>query len=121
MFPGSRLADAQLGMLATLPVDDEHDLPSCLVDIDDDLSDQCPHQSLARPHRSSRRLPCRREIIGQSSEVRTHIVDIGDLYSIEPLPATLDTLQRSLPRLLQLRRDQAIVGVASGIAYRRPS
>jgi hypothetical protein len=68
------------------------------------------------PHRGSRRPPCCREIIGQSGEVGTHIVGIRHLHSIEPLPATLDTLQRSLPRLLQLRCDQAIVGVASGIA-----
>src|SRR5262245_17669498 len=43
VLPGSRLTDAQLGMLAALPVDDEHDLPGRLVDIDDDLDDQCPH------------------------------------------------------------------------------
>src|SRR6202023_3392071 len=54
--------------------------------------------------------------IGQSGEVGTHIVGIRHLHLIEPLPATLDTLQRSLPRLLQLRCDQAIVGGASGIA-----
>jgi hypothetical protein len=116
VFPGSRLADAQFGMLATLPVDDEHDLPGRVVDIDDDLGDQCPHQSLARPHGGSRRLPCRQEIIGQSSEVWTHIIGFWHLHSIEPLPATLDTLQRSLPCLLQLRCNQAIVGVAGGIA-----
>src|SRR5262245_41029695 len=116
VFPGSRLADAQLGMLTALPVDDEHDLPGRIVDIDDDLGDQCPHQSLARPHRGSRCLPCRREIIGQTGELGTRIVGVGDLHSIEPLPATLDTLQRGLPRLLQLRRDQAIVGVTSSIA-----
>jgi hypothetical protein len=45
VFPGSRLVDAQLGMLAALPVDDEHDLTGRLVDIDDDLSDQCPRHS----------------------------------------------------------------------------
>ena len=44
------------------------------------------------------------------------IADIGRSHAIEPLPATLDTLQRGLPRLLQLRCDQAIVGVARGIA-----
>src|ERR1700685_4567224 len=37
-------------------------------------------------------------------------------YSNELLPATLDTLQRGLPCLLQLGCDQAVVGVASGIA-----
>jgi hypothetical protein len=55
VFPGSRLADAQFGMLAAIPMDDEHDFPGRIVDIDDDLGDQCPHQSLARPHRGSRR------------------------------------------------------------------
>src|SRR6516162_3945571 len=116
MFAGSRLADAQFGMLAALPVDNEHDLTGRLIDIDDDLCDQRPHQSLARPHRCSRRLPCRREIIGQSGEVGTYIVGSAHLLSIEPLPATLDTLQRSLPRLLQLRCNQAIIWVASCIA-----
>jgi hypothetical protein len=47
-------------MLAALPVDDQHDRTSRRVDIDHDLSDQCAHLSLARPHRGSRRLPCRR-------------------------------------------------------------
>src|SRR5450631_1269716 len=59
VLAGSRLADAQLGMLTALPVDDEHDLTSLRIDIYDDLSDQRPYQSLARPHSSPRRLPCR--------------------------------------------------------------
>ena len=113
--PFSWLANAQLGVLAALPVDDEHDLTGRLVDIDNDLSDQCPRQSLARPHRGSRRLPCRHEIIGQSGEVGTHIIGNGRLHLIEPLFATLDPLQCGLPRLLQLRCDQAVVGVASSM------
>jgi hypothetical protein len=47
----SQLADAQLGMLTALQWIDEHDLPGRIVDIDDDLGNKCPHQSLARPHR----------------------------------------------------------------------
>jgi len=43
VFSGSRFTDAQLGMLAAFPVDDEHDFSGRLVDIDDDLGDQCPH------------------------------------------------------------------------------
>src|SRR6266550_2976736 len=103
-------------MLPTLPVDDEHDIAGLLIDIGDDLRDQSPHQSLARSHRRSWRLPCRREIIGQSREVGTSVADVGSSHSIEPLPTRFDTLQRGLPRPLQLRSDQAIVGVTSGIA-----
>ena len=95
VFTGSRLVDAQLGMHAALPVDGQNDLTSHRVDINHDLGDQCPHQSLARPHRGSRRPPCCREIIGQSGEIGTHIVGIRHLHSIELLPATLDALQRS--------------------------
>ena len=102
-------------MLAALPMDDQHDLTGRLVDVGDDLGDQRPYQSLARSHRRLRRLPCRREII-RPREVGASIAGIGLRHSIEPLPAGLDTLQRGLPRLLQLRCDQAIVGVASGIA-----
>ncbi len=103
-------------MHAAFPVDDQHDLTSHRVDINHDLGDQCPHQSLARPHRGSRRLPGRREIIGQSSEVGMDIVSTGRPHPLAPLPATLDTLQRGLPCLLQLCCDQAVVGIASGIA-----
>jgi hypothetical protein len=39
VFPGSRLVNAQVGMLAALPVDNKHDLTGRLVDINDDLSD----------------------------------------------------------------------------------
>jgi hypothetical protein len=92
-------------MLAPLPVNDKYDFPGLLVDIDDDLSNQRPHQSLARPHGGLRRVPCRQEIIGQSSEVVRDMAGFGRLHSIEPLSTTLDKLQRILPGLLQLRCD----------------
>jgi hypothetical protein len=41
---------------------------------------------------------------------------IGARHRIEPLPACFDTLKRSLPRLLELRSDEAIVRVAGCIA-----
>jgi hypothetical protein len=41
VLPGSRLVDAQLGMLAALPVDDQHDLTGRLIDIDDDCGIRC--------------------------------------------------------------------------------
>src|SRR5262245_54531691 len=66
-------------------------------DIDDDLSDQCPHKSLARPHRGSRHPPSRQEIIGQSSEVGTHIVGVGHLHSIEPTESMCKLASRTTP------------------------
>src|SRR5205823_14354346 len=48
VFPGSRLANAQLGVLAALPVDDEHDLTGRLVDIDDDLCELRCDQAIVR-------------------------------------------------------------------------
>src|SRR5215470_13912131 len=116
MLAGSELADTQLGMLAAFPVDDKHDLSRRLVDVGNDLGDQRPHQSLARSHCCPWRLPCRREVISQSREIGTSIAGIGLAQCVEPLSGRLCTLQRSLPRLLQLRCNQAIVGVASGIA-----
>jgi hypothetical protein len=39
VLTGSPFTDAQLGMLTTPPVDDEHNLASCLIDIGNDLCD----------------------------------------------------------------------------------
>jgi hypothetical protein len=103
-------------MLTALPVDDEHDLSGRLVDVGDNLGDQRMHKALTRSHCRPRRLPCCREVISQPREVEASAACIGLRHSLEPLPAGLDTLQRGLPCLLQLGRDQAIVGVASGIA-----
>src|SRR5260370_21235633 len=116
VLAGSWFTDAQLGMLTAFPVDDEHDLTGRLVDIGDNLRDQRPYQSLARPHRGPLRLPRCREIVGQFCEVRMSIVGIRRLHLIESLLATLDALQCSLPRLLPLCCNQPIIGVASRIA-----
>jgi len=116
VLAGSRLTNAQLGMLTALPMDDEHDLGSHLVDINNNLGDQRPDQSLARPHRGLRRLPSRHQIIGQAREVGTNILDITRLHSINLLSATLNTLQCTLPGLFQLRCNQAVVRVASSVA-----
>jgi hypothetical protein len=42
MFTSSWLTDAQLGVLATAPMDREHDIARIIIDIDDDFGDQCP-------------------------------------------------------------------------------
>ena len=60
MFTSPWLVDAPLGVLATTPMDREHDVARIIIDIDDDLGDQCPQQLLAGTHHSTRRIPCRR-------------------------------------------------------------
>ena len=45
VFTCSRLMDAQLGMHAAFPVDDQHDLTSHRVDINHDLGDRVPRTS----------------------------------------------------------------------------
>jgi hypothetical protein len=42
MFAGSWLAHAQLGVLASTPMNGEHNLARIIVDIDDDVRDQSP-------------------------------------------------------------------------------
>jgi hypothetical protein len=46
-------------MLASTPMDCEHDVAGFIIDIDDDVGDQCPQQLLARAHRDTRCIPCR--------------------------------------------------------------
>jgi len=60
MFTCSWLPDAQLGMLAAAPMDCEHDIARIIIDIDDNLGDQCPQHLLTRTHRNTRRVPRRR-------------------------------------------------------------
>ena len=60
MFAGPWLADTQFGMLAASPMDREHDVARIIVDIDDNVGDQCSQQLLAGAHRNIRRMPrCR--------------------------------------------------------------
>jgi len=68
MFTSPWLMDAQLGVLATTPMDREHDIARIIIDIDDDLGDQCPQQLLAGTHRNTRRIPRRRWIVRQIGE-----------------------------------------------------
>ena len=97
-------------MLATLPMDDEHNLAGHLVDIGDDLCDQYTYESLTRSHCRLWRLPCRREIISQSSEVWPCLSAFRHSHDVELLSATLDPLQLGLLSLLQLSGDQRFSG-----------
>jgi hypothetical protein len=52
-------------MLPTLPMDRQHDVTDSIVDIDDNVGDQCSKQLLTRPHRHIGRIPGHLQIIRQ--------------------------------------------------------
>ena len=116
MFPRPRLADAQLRVLAAAPVDRQHDLPRCVVDVGDDVRDQRPDQLLAAPGRDVRRRPGGGDIRGQAVEVGHRHRRIGSVHRGEARPAGLHAAQRGFPVLLELRRDETALRVAGGVA-----
>ena len=70
VFTRARLTQAQFGVLSTLPMNDQNDLPRRLVDIDDDLVDEGAHQLLAAAHGDTGILPRGLEILGDGVQVR---------------------------------------------------
>ena len=116
MLAGVRFANAQLRVLAAAPMDRQDDLTRRLVDIGDDVGDQGTQQPLACAHCDTRRVPCELEIVGQASEVGRHGNWLGRLHRFQLRLARLDAAKRRLPTLLELGSDQAIVGIAGGVA-----
>ena len=121
VFAGLRLADAELRMLAAPPVDRKDHLPRRLVDIGDDVRDQCTQQLLARAHGDARRAPGCRKILGEAGEVREWHVVHRLRQRIQTGRAGLHAAQRRLPVPLELRGDQAVVRIAGGVAPLGPS
>ena len=116
MLAGSRLADAQFGVLSAPPMDDQDDLARRLVDIDDDLVDQGAHQLLAAAHGDA---GCFQAASRSSAKPVKSGGAMDGCWRRQPLKsrlAVLDAAQRRLPVLLQLRGDQSVVGIAGGIA-----
>jgi transposase len=65
-----RLAEPEFGMLSTLPMDDENDLPRLFIDVGGDLVHQRSQQLLASAHGDAGRLTRGLEIIGQARKIR---------------------------------------------------
>jgi hypothetical protein len=57
MFTSLCLAHTQFRVLAAAPVDREHHIACIIVNIYDDIRDQCPEQLLATAHGNTRRMP----------------------------------------------------------------
>ena len=116
MLAGLRLADPQLRVLAAAPMDRQDDLARRLVDIGDDVGDQGAQKPLARAHGHAWRIPCGIEIVGQPGEVGRRGGRVRRPHRLQPRLARLDSPKRRLPALLELRGDQAIVGIAGSVA-----
>jgi hypothetical protein len=57
VLAGFRLPDTEFGVLSAFPVDHQHDLARCIIDVGDDAGDQGTHQTLPRSHGGARRTP----------------------------------------------------------------
>ena len=116
MLAACRLAEADLGMLAALPVDDEHDFIGRLIDVGDDLVDQGAHQTLPGSHGGRRSLPGDGEVLGEAGEIGMLCLGGNIVQFVDAPPAVMNALQRVFPGLFQLGGDQPVVGVDSGVA-----
>jgi hypothetical protein len=57
VFTGLRLTDLEFRMLAALPMNRQHDVMHRIVDINDNVCDECTQQLLAHAHGHIGRLP----------------------------------------------------------------
>jgi len=97
-------------------MDREHHIARFIVDIDDDIGDQCPQQLLAGTHRHTWCIPGHRQIVHQVGEGAWVDFDIRSLLSGQTCLQLLDTPERSLPILLQLCGDETIIWIAGRVA-----
>jgi len=100
-------------------MDGQDNLARCFVDIGDDVGDERTEESLTSAHCHPRRVPCRIEIIAQPGEVGRSLRRIGRLRRRQSHLARFDATERGLPALLELRGDQAIVGITGSVASLR--
>ncbi|GLR60123.1 hypothetical protein GCM10007919_48510 [Rhizobium indigoferae] len=63
VFTGLRLADLEFRMLTALPMDRQHHVTHRIVDINDNVGDECAQQLLAHAHGHIGRIPGRQEIV----------------------------------------------------------
>jgi hypothetical protein len=70
VLPGSGLSNAQLRVLATPPVDRKDDVAHRIIDINDDVGNQCPQQLLTGTHSHIWSIPGCRQVfrhVGKSA------------------------------------------------------
>ncbi|SAL68977.1 hypothetical protein AWB65_06777 [Caballeronia humi] len=103
-------------MLAALPVDRQGDRPCRLVDIGNDINDQCANQLLTCAHGDARRAPRCAKILGELRKVWHGSLSLRCTRRLQAHLAGLYTAQCHFPVLLQLRGNQAVLGITGGVA-----
>src|SRR3989442_2442811 len=105
---------SQLGMGATLPVNDQDDFTGSRIDIDDDFVDQGSDEAFLQPNISVRTIPDGLKVGGEILEVLScrndHLALTLDVL-IDTAFDLANTLQRLVPAPLQLLVDQSIIRV----------
>ena len=114
--PDLRLADPQLRVLAAPPMDRQDDLARRLVDIGNDVGDQRAEQPLARAHGHAWRVPGGSRSSASPAKSGAAAAGSGVCTRVQSRLARLDAPERRLPALLELRGDEAIVGIAGSVA-----
>ncbi len=70
MFARLGFTETEFGVLPALPVDDKDNLPSLLVDVDDNVIDEGTRQLLAGAHGDAGVFPGRLEVLGDAGQLR---------------------------------------------------
>jgi hypothetical protein len=97
-------------------MDCQDDLARPVVNVGDDVDDERPQKALASPHGHARRIPCGIEILGQPGEVGGSGGRVKHPRRLQLRLARLEATKCHLPALLELRGDEAIIGIAGSIA-----
>ena len=97
-------------------MDRQDDLAHRLVDVGDDVGDERSEESLARAHGHTWCVPGGIEILGQPGKVWRSGRWIRRPHRLQSRLARLDPAERFFPAPLELSGDEAIVGIAGGIA-----
>ncbi len=102
-------------MLTAAPVDSQDDFARGVIDVSDDFHDKGAQQSLPCAHTDTWRIPGGIQISRKPGKVGRRSGFLGRLHCLQSRLARLDTAKRCFPTLLELRRDQAILGITRGV------
>ena len=97
-------------------MDGQDDLAHCLVNVGDDVGDERAEETLASAHGHARRVPCGLEILTQSGKVGRSGGRVRHPHRRQLRFAGFNATERRLPALLELRGDQAVIGIAGSVA-----
>jgi hypothetical protein len=103
-------------MLAAPPIDRQNDLARLVIDVRDDVDDESSEEALASAHGHAWCVPGSIEVIGKTGEVTRRGGRLWHLHCLQSRFASLHAAKHGFPALLELRGDQAIVGIAGGVA-----